>query len=68
MKKISMVVMLGLFVGSFVSFAAVGVAQAETRAEVRSQIRQTPMLERPNRVGHIYGNNVRRMHHLRTGN
>lgn len=40
---------------------------ASSRAEVREQIRETPLLERPNRAGHFYGNSVRRLHHLRTG-
>ena len=38
-------------------------ASAMTRAEIRSM----PLLERPNRVGHFYGNNVRRVHHWRHG-
>ncbi len=33
----------------------------------RETIRQMPLLERPDRPGHIYGNTVRRMHRLRTG-
>lgn len=37
------------------SFAIVG-------PEAR-RIRQLPLLERPNRPGHIYGNTVRRMHY-----
>jgi hypothetical protein len=30
----------------------------------REQIRQMPLVERPNRPGHIYGNQVRRVHRL----
>ncbi len=67
MNKFAMVAVFGLVAAGFASFAGSGVAQAETRAEVRTQIRQTPLLERPNRVGHFYGNNVRRLHHLRVG-
>lgn len=33
-----------------------------SRAE-REAIRQTPILERPYRFGHFYGNTVRRRHH-----
>lgn len=33
----------------------------------REAIRQMPLLERPDRPGHIYGNTVRRMHRWRTG-
>ena len=32
-----------------------------TRAEVRQQIRATPLMERPNRPLHFYGNTVRRV-------
>jgi hypothetical protein len=31
------------------------------RAAVRQAIRDTPLLERPNRPGHFYGNTVRRI-------
>jgi len=33
----------------------------------REQIRQMPLLERPNRPGHFYGNTVRRIHGRRVG-
>lgn len=33
----------------------------------REAIRQMPLLERPDRPGHVYGNTVRRMHRWRTG-
>lgn len=36
-------------------------AEANNRAAVRAQIRSTPMLNRPYRVGHVYGNTVRRV-------
>ncbi len=32
------------------------------RAAMRQSIRDTPLLERPDRPGHIYGNTVRRLH------
>lgn len=38
-----------------------------TRAAYRSHVRSMPLLERPNRPGHFYGNNVRRVHHWRHG-
>ncbi|MEN0110442.1 MAG: hypothetical protein AAF805_07950 [Planctomycetota bacterium] len=28
-----------------------------------AEVRATPMLERPNRIGHFYGNTVRRLHY-----
>lgn len=31
--------------------------------ETRQQIQKTPILERPNRPLHVYGNTVRRRHH-----
>jgi hypothetical protein len=31
--------------------------------EAREQIQNTPILERPNRPLHVYGNTVRRRHH-----
>ena len=33
----------------------------------RQSIRQTPILERPDRVGHFYGNTVRRRHRRANG-
>lgn len=32
----------------------------------RQTIREMPLLERPNRPGHFYGNTVRRVHNFRT--
>lgn len=37
----------------------------EVRQDYRSAIRAMPLLERPNRPGHFYGNTVRRIHHRR---
>lgn len=33
----------------------------------RHQIKAMPLKTRPNRPGHFYGNNVRRVHHFRHG-
>lgn len=42
-------------------------AQAQTRLgairESEASIRQMPIHQRPNRIGHIYGNTVRRRHY-----
>jgi hypothetical protein len=46
-------------VSAFSSFTSE--CEARSRAEVRSQIRAMPILERPSRPGHIYGNTVRRL-------
>ena len=57
-------------------FANVSQAQTEApaarpnvtdRTTMRQEIRQTPLLERPNRPGHFYGNTVRRLHKLQVG-
>lgn len=40
---------------------------ASSRREYREAIRSLPLLERPNRPGHIYGNTVRRIYHRRYG-
>ncbi len=37
----------------------------QTGAQRRQAIRAMPLLERPYRVGHFYGNTVRRIHHRR---
>lgn len=31
--------------------------------ESESEVRSMPIEQRPNRLGHFYGNNVRRLHH-----
>ncbi len=33
----------------------------------RTEIRQMPLLHRPDRPGHFYGNTVRRLHRRRSG-
>ena len=40
---------------------------ANSRQEYREAIRSMPLLERPNRFGHFYGNTVRRIYHRRYG-
>lgn len=56
--------------------AILGAAEIETSeaeaARLRrnvsvEQIRAMPIVERPNRPGHFYGNTVRRLHHFRHG-
>ncbi|MBA2114785.1 hypothetical protein [Bremerella alba] len=47
-------------------FAASNV-QGMNRAEYRSHIRSMEITQRPNRFGHFYGNNVRRIHRFRHG-
>jgi len=44
--------------------AAKLVEAADARNLDRVTIRQMPVTERPYRFGHIYGNNVRRVHRL----
>lgn len=43
-------------------------ADSAARALTREQIRSMPILERPNRIGHFYGNTVRRRYHRHYGN
>ena len=40
---------------------------APIQAAHREAIRQMPILNRPSRPGHFYGNTVRRRHAMRTG-
>ncbi|MBC7354161.1 MAG: hypothetical protein H5U08_17535 [Thermogutta sp.] len=42
-------------------------ASASSRREYREAIRSLPLLERPNRFGHFYGNTVRRIYYRRHG-
>jgi len=44
---------------------ASGRANANPNAAYRQAIRQTPILERPSRPGHFYGNTVRRLNGVR---
>jgi len=39
-----------------------------SRAAYRRSIRRMPLLERPDRFGHFYGNTVRRLHVRRMNN
>jgi hypothetical protein len=49
-----------------VPFAALSTASAATNLS-RREIRQMPILERPSRPGHFYGNSVRRSATRQTG-
>jgi hypothetical protein len=42
-------------------------ASLADRATLRQAIRSLPILERPDRFGHFYGNTVRRLHRLGMG-
>ncbi len=42
-------------------------AATNSNAAYRQAIRQTPILERPSRPGHFYGNTVRRLNGIRSG-
>jgi hypothetical protein len=55
------VAVLAASFGGAASASAVGYTAAE-----RAAIRSMPITERPYRPGHVYGNNVRRLHRLRT--
>lgn len=48
-----------------VSSAAPAVSPAAVRTLDRQAIRQMPLLMRPNRPGHFYGNTVRRLYYGR---
>jgi len=45
---------------------ASGRANTNSNAAYRQAIRQTPILERPSRPGHFYGNTVRRLNGIRS--
>lgn len=58
--------LLALVTGS--SAQVIASLDASLAAPVRAgeaEVRAMPMLERPNRIGHVYGNNVRRLRHGR---
>jgi len=60
----------------YVAFAMLGLSQAWAAAPAlarattlsRREIRQMPILERPSRPGHFYGNTVRRKAHVLSTN
>lgn len=58
---------LGLVVSLFLSTLGSGTLSANSRQEYRDAIRSMPLLERPNRFGHFYGNTVRRLYYRRHG-
>lgn len=45
--------------------SSVSATERATAGLTRAQIRQMPLLERPNRPGHFYGNTVRWLHERR---
>jgi len=45
---------------------ASGRAENNPNAAYRQAVRQTPILERPSRPGHLYGNTVRRLNGVRS--
>jgi len=60
----------GLLLGIVVLVLAtisMGDVSANSRQAYREAIRSMPLLERPNRFGHFYGNTVRRLYHRRHG-
>jgi hypothetical protein len=56
---------------TFLGAAEIETAEVEAarirRSMTREEIRSMPIVERPNRPGHFYGNTVRRVHHFRHG-
>ncbi len=56
---------LGCWTISGSAAEASGRAETNSNAAYRQAIRQTPILERPNRPGHFYGNTVRRLNGIR---
>ncbi len=62
--------LLALGLGSWAISAsaaeASGRANTNSNAAYRQTIRQTPILERPSRPGHFYGNTVRRLNGIRS--
>lgn len=57
---------LGCWVISGSEAEASGRANTNSNAAYRQAIRQTPILERPSRPGHFYGNTVRRLNGVRS--
>ena len=47
--------------------AAVMPAPAEAAPDTRQNIKSMPIVARPSRPGHFYGNTVRRVHQRRSG-
>lgn len=60
---------LGVAIGSLLCLSASFgrepnlTAAMSARSQMRQQIAATPLLERPNRPGHFYGNTVRRAYY-----
>lgn len=58
----------GMVVSLFIGlFALPQVTWAAAMNMSRRDIRQMPVVERPSRPGHFYGNTVRRQYHRRQG-
>jgi len=51
----------------FASFWIVPSVASANRSMSRGEIRSLPITERPSRVGHFYGNAVRRAHYRSSG-
>lgn len=64
MKKLCWIVLLAGIV--FAGWTDVSLAASRSQS-YREAIRSMPLLERPNRPGHFYGNTVRRVYHRRHG-
>ncbi len=58
---------VGLAASMFWSVPAPVSADSVARSMTREQIRSLPILERPNRFGHFYGNTVRRRYYRHHG-
>jgi len=58
---------VGIVASAFWSVPAPVLADSVARTMTRDEIRSMPILERPNRFGHFYGNTVRRRYHRHQG-
>lgn len=58
---------IGLWIASSQQAEASGRVLNTSGAQYRESIREMPILERPNRPGHFYGNTVRRLNGVYNG-
>ena len=70
MKTLKKTILIVLMCVAFVATAQAArrsatVVRRASSAATRQSIRQMPILARPNRVGHFYGNTVRRRYYQR---
>jgi hypothetical protein len=69
-REMSRVIFLSIATAIIVLFLSAGTCDARepviARGAYRQKIRSTPIVHRPNRPLHFYGNTVRRMHHRRS--